>query len=76
MKKYYITFSHPFGHAWNTEAKNDSHLLEVVRKEIEGLHPLNSSDEGAEEYRKRFRNKLLFAKEIGKDKEYRLIGQL
>jgi hypothetical protein len=44
-------------------------LKKQIADSIENLHPLNSSDEGAEEYRKRFRGKPIFIKH-SEDKDY------
>lgn len=37
------------------KAKSDKEAIDIVKELIEGLHPLNMSDEGVEEYRNRFR---------------------
>lgn len=43
--------------------KNLKELHEQVREQIEQLHPLNSSEEGREIYRNRFRNQPIFHRE-------------
>lgn len=49
--------------------KNSDDLKKQVAESIEKLHPLNSSDEGAEEYRKRFRHEPIFISK-GSEKDY------
>jgi len=54
------------------EVKTTDKLKEIVKDSIEVLHPLNSSDEGAELYRQRFRGQPIFIKKPS-EKEFKLL---
>lgn len=43
------------------EAANNEQAIQMVRDQIKQLHPLNMSNEGAIEYRKRYENKPITA---------------
>lgn len=63
------------GTEWDIECKNNNEaMLTETRKRIELLHPLNSSPEGAEEYRNRYRGRYIYLKVDSKT--YTLIGKL
>ena len=59
MQKYQIKIGQI---SWFENAKGLQDLKEKVSKTIKAFHPLNSSEEGAEEYRKRFRDKPFYYK--------------
>lgn len=44
-------------------------LKQQIHDSVEALHPLNSSEEGAEAYRERFRHQQLFIRHDG-EKDY------
>lgn len=56
-----------------TEAKSFEDLKNKILLQIENLHPLNASPEGAIAYRERFQNKPIFAKELYSKGEYKQI---
>lgn len=76
--KHFIKFgdeNQAIGSVWDIEcANNKEAMLVETRKCIELLHPLNSSLEGAEEYRNRFRGRHIYLR--GVDGKYTLIGKL
>jgi len=62
MSEYKIYLGKEHGHFWGTlVAKNDEDAVSMVKEQIEALHPLNSSDEGAENYRNRFRGQPIWS---------------
>jgi hypothetical protein len=70
-EKYYIRIGHKDSQDWGgyIEATSRKDLKEKVLDQIENLWPLNSTPEGAEAYRNRFRGKPLFACKLG-EKEF------
>ena len=76
MEKYWIKIGSPdpqvqtFGGEY--KARSTKQLKEMILDQIENLWPINSSKEGAEEYRNRFRGKKIFAIKQG-EKEYKEI---
>ena len=60
----------------NYTVKNLTELYKQVKEEIEELHPLNSSEEGREIYRNRFRNQPIFHREIYTENWYNEEGKI
>lgn len=51
---------------WGTfEGKNKADIVAKVKDQIENLEPINSSPEGREEYRNRFRGKRIYLRPEG-----------
>ncbi len=70
MKKYTVRIGSAVGVYWGEyTVKTTAEIKQEVDKSIELLHPLNSSEEGAEDYRQRFRGQPIFIKEQH-EKEY------
>jgi hypothetical protein len=66
-KKAYIKIG---GVSWGSfHYTTIENLKEQIKQSIEVLHPLNSSEEGAEAYRERFRHQDLFIRHDG-EKDY------
>ncbi|MCC6818587.1 MAG: hypothetical protein IT245_06840 [Bacteroidia bacterium] len=73
--KYDVRIGSKDGPSFGTITANGfKDLYNKVTNQIENLHPLNSSEEGREIYRNRFRNKPIYVKEQGA-KEYQLISK-
>jgi len=67
MKEYNIYLGSENSRFWGKFfAKSDADLLKQVKASIENLNPINSSEEGAEAYRNRFRG-LKVLNKISKD---------
>lgn len=47
------------------EAKNEEDAIKKAKDQIKQLHPINMSEEGAKNYRKRFENSIITAKKRG-----------
>lgn len=63
MDKYEIRIGSEVGVYFGTFiSKSKNELLEKVAEMIENLHPINSTEQGAELYRQRFRGKPVFAR--------------
>ncbi len=74
MTKYQVRIGSAIGPYWRDyTVKTTDELKEKVTESIECLHPINSSEEGAELYRQRFRGEPLYIKEPH-EKEYRLLS--
>jgi hypothetical protein len=74
MVKYQVRIGSEIGPYWGEfTVKSTQVLKERVAENIEALHPLNSSDEGAELYRQRFRGKPIYIKKP-EDKDYQLLN--
>lgn len=73
METYQVKIGSANGVYWGEyTAKSHSQLKEDVKASIEVLHPLNSSDDGAEAYRERFRGQPIFIK-TRNEKDYKLL---
>lgn len=73
MEKYQVRIGSEIGpYFGDYTVKTTKELKNLVAEQIEVLHPLNSSDEGAELYRQRFRGKPLYIKQVH-EKEYKLL---
>jgi len=57
---------------WEIKTQNYSTLKKEVAERIEKFQPLNSSEEGAEAYRNRFRNQPFLAK-LSAEKDYQTV---
>lgn len=74
MVKYQVRIGSAVGPYFGEHiVKTTQELKKRVAKSIELLHPLNSSDEGAELYRQRFRGEPIYFKEPN-DKDYQLLN--
>ena len=73
MEKYQVRIGSEIGvYFGDYTVKTTEKLKNLVAEQIEALRPLNSSDEGAELYRQRFRGKPLYIK-LHHEKEYKLL---
>ena len=59
------------GFGWSLDIENDADLCKQVASRIEQFRPINSTDEGAEAYRQRFRNQPIFYKEKYSKEEFK-----
>ncbi len=74
MTKYQVIIGSAIGPYFATyTVRTTNELKKKVAESIECLHPINSSEEGAELYRQRFRGQPLYIKEPH-EKEYRLLS--
>jgi hypothetical protein len=64
MNKYTVKIGDVNSPVWGPpiEAKGFKEVKTIILDQIETLDPLNSSDEGREAYRNRFRGQPIFAK--------------
>lgn len=70
MEIYQVRIGSAIGPYWGEyTVKTKAEIKQEVDKSIELLHPLNSSDAGAEAYRQRYRGQPIFIKQRH-EKEY------